>query len=62
MTQPAWLAHYPSEVPHQLEANSFQHLPDLIRVAAAGYGKKTAFTQVMPNGMNGSLSFAEVDS
>ncbi len=62
MTQPAWLAHYPSEVPHQLEANSFQHLPDLIRAAAASYGKKTAFTQVMPNGMNGSLSFAEVDS
>lgn len=62
MTQPAWLAHYPSEVPHQLEANSFQHLPDLIRSAAATYGKKTAFTQVMPNGMNGSLSFAEVDS
>jgi len=62
MTQPAWLAHYPSEVPHQLEANSFQHLPDLIRAAAATYGKKTAFTQVMPNGMNGSLSFAEVDS
>ena len=62
MTQPAWLAHYPSEVPHQLEANSLQHLPDLIRSAAKSYGKKTAFTQVMPNGMNGSLSFAEVDS
>lgn len=62
MTQPAWLAHYPSEVPHELEANSFQHLPDLIRAAAATYGKKTAFTQVMPNGMNGSLSFAQVDA
>jgi long-chain acyl-CoA synthetase len=62
MTQPAWLAHYPSEVPHELEANSFQHLPDLIRSAAATYGKKTAFTQVMPNGMNGSLSYAQVDA
>lgn len=61
MTQPAWLAHYPSDVPHQLEANSFKHLPDLIRAAAATYGKKTAFTQVMANGMNGSLSFAQVD-
>ena len=61
MTQPAWLAHYPSEVPHVLESNSFQHLPDLIRAAASTYGKKTAFTQVMPNGMNGSLSFAAVD-
>ncbi len=62
MTQPAWLAHYPSEVPHQLEESSFQHLPDLIRSAAGIYGKKTAFTQVMPNGMNGSLSFADVDT
>ncbi len=62
MTQPSWLAHYPSEVPHQLEANSFQHLPDLIRGAAGVYGKKTAFTQVMANGMNGSLSFAQVDT
>ena len=62
MTQPSWLAHYPSEVPHQLEANSFQHLPDLIRAAAGVYGKKTAFTQVMANGMNGSLSYAQVDT
>jgi long-chain acyl-CoA synthetase len=61
MTQPAWLAHYPSEVPHQLEANSFQNLPDLIRSAAETYAKKTAFTQVMPNGMNGSLSYQAVD-
>ncbi len=62
MTQPAWLAHYPSEVPPQLEESPFQHLPDLIRSAAGIYGKKTAFTQVMPNGMNGSLSFADVDT
>ncbi len=61
MTQPAWLAHYPSEVPHQLEANSFQNLPDLIRSAAKTYANKTAFTQVMPNGMNGSLSYEAVD-
>lgn len=61
MTQHAWLAHYPSEVSPELPSNSFQHLPDLIRGAAREYGKKTAFTQVMANGMNGSLSFAQVD-
>ncbi|MFM1958086.1 MAG: hypothetical protein RI929_449 [Actinomycetota bacterium] len=61
MTQPAWLAHYPSEVPHELPQTSFQILPDLIRAAVKTYGKKVAFTQVLPNGMNGSLSYEQVD-
>ncbi|MDH4397858.1 MAG: AMP-binding protein [Actinomycetota bacterium] len=61
MTQPAWLAHYPSEVPHELPSTSFEILPDLIRAAVDTYGKKVAFTQVLPNGMNGSLSYEQVD-
>lgn len=61
MTNKPWLAHYPSDVPHELPTSEFRHLPDLIRSAASTYGKKTAFTQVMANGMNGSLSFAQVD-
>ena len=61
MTQPAWLAHYPSEVPHELPPTSFEILPDLIRAAVETYGKKVAFTQVLPNGMNGSLSYEQVD-
>jgi long-chain acyl-CoA synthetase len=61
MTNTPWLAHYPSDVPKQLTPVSFANLPELLNAAAAQYGKKTAFTQVMPNGMNGSLTYAEVD-
>ena len=61
MTNTPWLAHYPSDVPKQLPPVSFTNLPELLNAATAQYGKKTAFTQVMPNGMNGSLTYAEVD-
>jgi long-chain acyl-CoA synthetase len=61
MTNTPWLAHYPSDVPKQLPPVSFANLPELLNAAAAQYGKKTAFTQVMPNGMHGSLTYAEVD-
>ncbi len=55
-----WLASYPSEVPHEV-GGAPETLPALIRAAAAKYSKTTAFTQVMPNGMNGSLTYAQVD-
>ena len=61
MTTHAWLNHYPSDVPHELEAHSFRNLPDLLAVASKTYSKTTAFTQCMPNGMNGSLTFEQVD-
>jgi long-chain acyl-CoA synthetase len=61
MTNSPWLAHYPSEVPKQLPTVPFANLPELLRAAAGQYEKTTAFTQVMPNGMNGSLTYAQVD-
>ena len=61
MTTHAWLNHYPSDVPHELESHSFRNLPDLLAVASKNYSKTTAFTQCMPNGMNGSLTFEQVD-
>ncbi len=61
MTNTPWLVHYPSDVPKQLPPAQFPHLPALIRAAATTYGKKIAFTQVMPNGMNGSLSYEQLD-
>jgi long-chain acyl-CoA synthetase len=61
MTERPWLAHYPSDVEHELGDPLFSHLPDLVSQASAAYGKKTAFTQCMPNGMNGSLSYSRID-
>jgi long-chain acyl-CoA synthetase len=61
MSKHAWLNHYPSDVPHELEAHSFRNLPDLLAAASKKYSKTIAFTQCMPNGMNGSLTFEQVD-
>jgi long-chain acyl-CoA synthetase len=61
MTQAPWLAHYPSDVPHELSESNFRHLPDLIKAAADAYGNRKAFIQVMPNGMNGTLTFERID-
>ena len=61
MTERPWLAHYPKEVPQTVDNAGFGNLPQLLAKAAGTYAKQTAFTQVMPNGMNGSLTFAQVD-
>jgi long-chain acyl-CoA synthetase len=62
MTERPWLAHYPSNVEHELQKPPFDHLPELVSAASAQWGKKTAFTQVMPNGMNASLSYQKIES
>jgi long-chain acyl-CoA synthetase len=62
MTKRPWLAHYPSDVEHELQKPPFDHLPAMVRAASAEWGKKTAFTQVMPNGMNASLSYQKIES
>lgn len=61
MTNTPWVDHYPSFVPHQLAALPAEHLPGLIRTAAAEYADSVAFTQCMPNGMNGSLTYRQID-
>lgn len=61
MTERPWLAHYPTEVPKTIEDHGFAHLPQLLASAAGTYAKQTAFTQVMPNGMNGSLRYEKID-
>jgi len=62
MTTHPWTKHYPSEVSPVLEKIPYSNLPELIQAAVATYSKTKAFTQVMPNGMNGSLTFAQIDS
>jgi long-chain acyl-CoA synthetase len=61
MNKNPWLAHYPSDVPQELPPTPFANLPELFRYASEQYRKKIAFTQVMPNGMNGSLTYDQVD-
>lgn len=61
MTERPWLTHYPKEVPHTVENSGFENLPQLLSKAAGTYSKQKAFTQVMPNGMNGSMTFSQID-
>ena len=55
MTQRPWLSHYPTGVEHELVPSPFRSLPELFARACTDYGEQIAFTQCMPNGMNGSL-------
>ncbi|AVG23668.1 long-chain acyl-CoA synthetase [Pontimonas salivibrio] len=61
MTQTPWMSHYPSFVEPELAALPAAHLPEMVRTASSQYADTIAFTQCMPNGMNGSLTFKEVD-
>jgi long-chain acyl-CoA synthetase len=61
MAKQPWLTKYPTGVNAQLAPTDISHLPDLIRRASTAYSNSTAFTQCMPNGMNGSLTYKQVD-
>ncbi len=62
MTQRPWSTHYADDVAPELGEVAFPHLPALVRASAADYGSTIAFTQCMPNGMNGSLTYDRVDA
>ncbi len=62
MTQRPWLPHYADDVEPDLGEVTFSHLPDLVRASSIEYANTIAFTQCMPNGMNGSLTYAQVDA
>lgn len=55
-----WKAAYGSAIEPQLPAARYQNLAHMVDSACERFAKQTAFTAVVPNGMNGSLSFAQV--
>ncbi len=61
MSELIWLEHYPPGTQPEIAEVPYRNLPDLLRQAAARYADTIAFTHCMPNGMNGSLRFGEVD-
>jgi long-chain acyl-CoA synthetase len=56
-----WIAHYVQGTRPEIPPIQYKHLPDMFRYVASRFGPRTAFTQVMPNGMDASLTFARVD-
>jgi long-chain acyl-CoA synthetase len=57
-----WVQQYGHQVAAELAPPAQAHLPALLAEAASRYATQTAFTTCMPNGMHGSLSYAQVDA
>ena len=56
-----WTAFYGPDVRPEIGAPAYRTIADMVRAAASAYGDAPAFTVCLPNGMNGALSFAQVD-
>lgn len=56
-----WTAYYGPSVRKDIEATHYRTIGDMVSAVAHLYGKKPAFTTCLPNGMNGTLTFAQVD-
>lgn len=61
MTDRPWVPHYSPGSQADIGPIAYRHLPDMVRQQSAKHADKTAFTQVMPNGMAGTLTYAQVD-
>ena len=57
-----WQARYGADTPHEPGPLLHPNLAAMVHAASERYTSQKAFTAVVPNGMNGSLSFAQVDA
>jgi long-chain acyl-CoA synthetase len=55
-----WLASYGSNIPQELGELRYRSIADLVDQSCAANSSRKAFTCVVPNGMNGSLTYAQV--
>jgi long-chain acyl-CoA synthetase len=56
-----WTAFYGPSVRAEIDAAPYRTIGDMVSAIAHIYGKQPAFTTCLPNGMNGTLSFTQVD-
>ncbi|MDG3040582.1 AMP-binding protein [Roseicyclus marinus] len=56
-----WTAFYRAGARTEISEPAYRNLADMIRSVAETHGRNPAFTCCLPNGMNGTLSFAQVD-
>ncbi|MEM6480167.1 MAG: AMP-binding protein, partial [Pseudomonadota bacterium] len=56
-----WTAFYGPETRADIPQIAHRNIGDLVGSVAQTYGRAPAFTTCLPNGMNGTLSFADVD-
>ena len=60
-TERPWTAFYGPQTRPEIETASYRTIGDLIRSVAETFGPAPAFTTCLPNGMNGTLTFDQVD-
>ena len=60
-TDRPWQAYYGANIRPVLDQATYRNIPDMIHSVAETYGKAKAFTCVLPNGMNGTLTFKQID-
>lgn len=56
-----WTAYYGPSARKEIESAHHRTIGDMVSAVAHLYPKRQAFTACLPNGMNGSLTFAQVD-
>jgi long-chain acyl-CoA synthetase len=56
-----WTKFYPVGVRHTIEEAPHPNLAAMVRSIARTYADKTAYSLCLPNGMGGSLTYAEID-
>lgn len=56
-----WTAFYNPQTRAPIDQLSYRTLGELVRAVSSTFADQPAFTACMPNGMNGTLSFAQVD-
>lgn len=56
-----WTSFYSPDMRSTIDSASYRTIGDLVRSVSDTYGKAPAFTACMPNGMNGTLTFEEVN-
>jgi long-chain acyl-CoA synthetase len=59
--QRPWVSHYVSPTKAEIAEIKYKNLAEMIRDRAQKLKKQKAFVTCMPNGMNGTLTYAEVD-
>ncbi|MCZ8315443.1 AMP-binding protein [Phreatobacter sp.] len=56
-----WTKFYSVGMRHNIDEAPHPNLAAMVRSVARTYGERTAFSLCLPNGMGGSLSYAEID-
>jgi long-chain acyl-CoA synthetase len=55
-----WVQSYGEHIARELPPPQYSHVADMVHAASERYARQIAFTTCMPNGMHGSLTYAQI--